>query len=135
MMDQAGRPLNVAETSGDGHLQPDDASDITPTDTRNVKKNNQAVIEKTVKFRFLPMDRSDDPIHPSLIHSQWIHAVQDAIGEDILLYDNHGRVVPKIDPLRWNKQEYHLKSFNLQSQYDRKPNEYSESSRNTAGRE
>jgi hypothetical protein len=135
MMDQAGRPLNVAETSGDGHLQPDDASDITPTDTRNVKKNNQAVIEKTVKFRFLPMDRSDDPIHPSLIHSQWIHAVQDAIGEDILLYDNHGRVVPKIDPLRWNKQEYHLKSFNLQSQYDRKPNEYSESSRNTTGRE
>ena len=66
-----------------------------------------------------------------MIHSQWIHAVQDAIGEDILLYNNHDRVIPKIDPLSWNKQEYHLKSFNLRSQYDWKPNEYVESSRNT----
>jgi hypothetical protein len=104
MMDHAGRPLNEAETSGDGHLHPDDASDIIPNDTRNVKRNNQAVIEKTVKFRFLRMDRSEDPIHTSLIHSQWIHAVQDAIGEDILLYNNHGRVVPKIDPLRWTNK-------------------------------
>ncbi len=53
--------LNVAGTSGDGHLQPDDASDITPTDTR--KENCKIPVSTNGSFR-----RSDSS-YSSLIHS------------------------------------------------------------------
>jgi hypothetical protein len=67
--------FNVTEVPGDGNLHDDAASDITPNDTRNAKKNGRVTVEKTIKFRFLPKIRSSDAVHPSLVHSQWIREV------------------------------------------------------------
>ena len=56
MTDPLGRSLNIKEIGKNVSTAEDDASDITPTDIRNVRKNQHAVVEKVVKFRFEPQD-------------------------------------------------------------------------------
>jgi hypothetical protein len=117
--------LNVAEVPGDGNLHDDAASDITPNDTRNAKKNGRVTVEKTIKFRFLPKVRPVDPVHPSLVHSRWIREVQEVLGGKIEVYDNKGNFLPKIDLLRWTKEQ-HQKAFNLHSRQSAKKNPFAE---------
>jgi hypothetical protein len=117
--------FNVAEVPGDGNLHDDAASDITPTDTRNAKTNGRTTVEKTIKFRFLPKNRSSDAVHPSLVHSQWIREVQEALGGEIEIFDNKGKALPKVDLLRWTKDQ-HLKTFNLHSHQSAKTNPFVE---------
>jgi hypothetical protein len=90
-------------------------SDVTPSDARNVRRVHHKVVEKTVKFRFKPMDRNDEPIHPSALHIKWLHDVQEALGSDIEIYDNKGKVLSKIDPLRWTTN-LHSKVYDLHHQ-------------------
>ena len=122
MTEPSAQSSNEAKHIRDGNLTDDDASDITPTDIRNTKRNEQVFVEKTFKFMFSPKERSDDPVHPSIVHIQWIREVQDALGNDIEVFDNKGKKLPKIDPLRWTKDQ-HSNSFNLQRQRDPKSNQ------------
>jgi hypothetical protein len=115
MTEPFGRASNDPKIVVESGSIEDDASDMTPIGTRNVNRNHHSVVEKTVKFRFSPKDRADDPIHPSVLHIQWINAVQEALGSDIELFDNKGKTLPKIDPLRWTKEK-HSKIYNLHSQ-------------------
>jgi hypothetical protein len=115
MTEPFGRPSNEHKIVIESGSIEDDASDMTPPVARNVKRNHHSVVEKTVKFRFSPKDRAEDPIHPSVVHIQWINAIQEALGTDIELYDNKGKALPKIDPLRWTKEQ-HSKIYNLHIQ-------------------
>jgi hypothetical protein len=56
MTNPLGCSLNIKEIGKNESTAEDDASDITPTDIRNVRKNQHAVVEKVVKFRFEPQD-------------------------------------------------------------------------------
>jgi hypothetical protein len=133
MMGPSGRPLNVANIDKSFVAHEDDASDITPSDTRNVKKNQHEIVEKVIKFRFVPQDRADDPVHPALLHIQWIREVQESLGSDIDIYDNKGKKISKIDPVRWTNMQ-HEKVFNFHrqngSRFNRPP-----SNRKSSGRE
>jgi hypothetical protein len=115
MTEPFGRPSNEPRIVVEHGGLEDDASDMTPTVASNVQRNQHLVVEKTVKFRFLPKGRADDPIHPSVLHIQWISAVQEALGSEIELYDYKGKAVPMIDTLRWTKEQ-HSKIYNLHFQ-------------------
>jgi hypothetical protein len=52
MTDPFRRMFNVTEVPGDGNLHDDAASDITPNDTRNAKKNGRVTVEKTINSAF-----------------------------------------------------------------------------------
>jgi hypothetical protein len=64
------------------------------------------VDHKVVGKRFKPMDRNDEPIHPSVLHIERLHDVQEALGPDIEVYDNKGNVLYKIDPLCWTTNQH-----------------------------
>jgi hypothetical protein len=80
---------------------PDDDSDITPTYDRNARKNERKREEKTLKFRFKPSNRmSEENGNPSVVHRHWIALIQEAFGDQVYVFDNNNRVMPKIDLVR-----------------------------------
>ena len=133
MTSPQGHPLTITEIDKPSSSPEDDASDITPTDTRNVRRSQRAVAEKVIKIRFQPQDRSNDPIDPSLIHIQLIREVQKALGSDVEVYDNKGNKVPTIDPLRWTRA-HHSNAFDLHAVNGTKPSRY-QMTKNHTGRE
>ena len=58
-----GRQLNITKIDKPNSPK-DNASDVTPMDTRNVRRSQRAVAEKVIKIRFQSQDRSNDPIDP-----------------------------------------------------------------------
>ncbi len=94
---------------------PDDASDITPTDDRNSSGKERQRVEKTLRFRFVPNNRNDVNVTPNHVHLHWITAVQEVFGDQVRIIDNHNRVLPKIDLLRWTPLQ-HQQYYNIHQQ-------------------
>jgi hypothetical protein len=92
MTEPSGRPSTARSLLTENLGNEDEMSDVTPSDARNVRRVHHKVVEKTVKYRFKSMDRNDEPIHPSALHIKWLHDVQEALGSDIEIYDNKGKV-------------------------------------------
>jgi hypothetical protein len=92
MTEPSGRPSTASSLLTENLGNEDDMSDVTPSDARNVRRVHHKVVEKTVKFRFKPMDRNDEPIHPSALHIKWLHDVQEALGSDIEISQNESVV-------------------------------------------
>ncbi|KAI2495318.1 hypothetical protein MHU86_19217 [Fragilaria crotonensis] len=99
----------------------DDISDVTQPGTGGRKRNDQKLVEKTLKFRFI-QSKHDASIHPSKLHLHWIQAVQEYFGEEVIIMTNNNKVMPRVDTLTWTKEQ-HQNLFNLhdqENQNDRK---------------
>ena len=84
----------------------DDDSDITPTDDRNARKNERKREEKTIKFRFNPCHCLSEKVDPSVVHLHWIALIQDAFGDQVHIFDNKNKVMPKVDLVRWDQFQH-----------------------------
>lgn len=101
------RDYDDGGTSGTNGDPSDDASDMTPTDNRNAREKDRQSVEKTLRFRFtIKGHNGSNPITPSHIHLHWINAVQDEFGDQIRIIDNHNRILPKVDLLRWTTLQH-----------------------------
>ena len=85
--------------------QNDDASDATPSNRRVPQLKSAMLIERTVKFRFMPAG-DGEPVPPYLVHLHWIQAVQENFGQSVQIYNNNGCVMPKVDTMRWTAAQH-----------------------------
>ena len=106
MVDLFGHPYDDGRTASNGTSVPDDASDATPTDDRNSRVKDRYLEEKTIRFRFVPSRDNASAVSPRVIHAHWLKTVQDEFGDKVKVYDNHNRLVPKIDLLRWSDLQH-----------------------------
>ena len=105
---------------------PDDDSDITPTHHRNASKNERKREEKTLKFRFKPSNRmSEENGNPSVVHLHWIALIQEAFGDQVYIFDNNNKVMPKIDLVRWDTSQ-HEKHYRIHRQPSNDSHNYRE---------
>ena len=97
----------ISTAPGDSHLDdasPDDATVTTPPRGERARSKDTFFQEKTIRFRFPPSE-DGRVVPPPLLHIHWMHAVQDAFGDQVQFIDNNNRRVPKIDPLRYGRTE------------------------------
>ena len=106
MVDRFGRPPDDGRPVAEKDNSPDDASDVTPTADGNSRVKDRQREEKTIRFRFVPNRATTTVVSPRVIHLHWIKAIQDEFGESVQILDNHNRIVPKIDLLRWTDTQH-----------------------------
>jgi hypothetical protein len=92
----------------------DDMSDVTPPTRGNGGNFDHGMVEKVIKFRFTPGLPGKQQVAPSLIHTHWIQAVQEALGTDIEIFNNRSQKVEKIDILHWSSNPLiHQRQFKV----------------------
>ncbi len=98
----------------------DDMSDATHPIGTNVKANAQKMISKVLKFSFVYTGSTKHKVAPSVIHTHWMQAVQDAFGTDIVRINNKNQNVETVSTLKWTDPSIHAKQFKLSSENIRK---------------
>ena len=99
-----------AKQPPDPHLADDETTIATPPKGRKTNRNDPGMTSKVLKFRFSPTTKKQQAA-PSLIHTHWMHAVQDAFGEDVEIINNRNQKVDTIDLLQWSNPLIHKKQF------------------------
>jgi hypothetical protein len=84
-----------AKPPPDPHLADDETNIATPPKGRKANRNDPGMTSKVIKFRFSPTTTKKQQAVPSLIHTHWMHAVQDAFGEDVEIISNRNKKVEK----------------------------------------
>ncbi len=71
----------------------DNMSDVTPPTRGNRSLTDQGKVSKVLKFRFrVTTGKGDKPVAPSLIHTHWIDAIQEAFGSDVDIINNKNTI-------------------------------------------
>lgn len=91
----------------------DDMSDATPPAGTNEKANEQKMTSKVFKFSFVYTGSTKNKVAPSVIHTHWMHAVQDAYGSEIVIINNKKQNVETVSMLKWTDPSIHAKQFQL----------------------
>lgn len=112
MTTASSRDYDDGGASGSKPTFSDELSDVTPTDDRNARGKDCHRVEKTLRFRFAPSNRTEDNIAPGHVHLHWITAVQETFGDQVRIIDNHNRVLPTVNLLRWTTLQ-HQQHFNI----------------------
>ena len=94
----------------------DDMSDVTLPHGKNDISNDPALTSKVLKFSFVYSGTTHHQVAPSIIHTHWIQAVQETLGTDIIILNNHNQPVETVSTLKWNDQTIHQKQFKLYQQ-------------------
>lgn len=94
---------------------PDDKSDSTTPTGFNATKIEHEMVTKVIKFSFTtPKDRNTQQAPPAIIHTHWMQAIQTALGEDIIIWNNKGEKVEKVNAICWTSNPtLHQKQFKL----------------------
>jgi hypothetical protein len=94
---------------------PDDKSDST-TPTGFIATNiEHEMVTKVIKFSFTtPTNMHIKQAPPAVIHTHWMHAIQAALGDDIIIWNNKGDKVEKVNVIRWTgNPTIHQKQFQI----------------------
>jgi hypothetical protein len=96
----------------------DDASDITYPGGTSSRGNERLCMEKAWKFRFITDNHNlNDHVPPATVHLHWLQAVQEVFGKDIEIMTNKGKVLPKVDTVRWTERQHKL-HYDIHNQYN-----------------
>ena len=95
----------------DPHLDDDETTIATPPKGRKQNRNDLGMTSKVIKFRFMPPNTQKQQVAPSLIHTHWMYAVQEAIGEDVEIINNRNQKVEPINLLNWSNPLIHKKTL------------------------
>jgi hypothetical protein len=74
----------------------DAMSDATPPTGTNTKVNEQKMTSKVLKFSFVYTGPTKHKVAPSVIHTHWMQAVQEAYGTDIVIVNNKNQNVETV---------------------------------------
>ena len=88
-------------------------SDATPPTGTNAKANETKMTSKVFKFSFVYTGSTKHKVAPSVIHTHWMQAVQEADGKDIVIVNNMNKHVEPVSTLKWTDPEIHAKQFQL----------------------
>ena len=91
----------------------DDMSDVTVPNGRNPDEIHHTMTSKVVKFSFVYDAATTHQVPPSVIHTHWMQAVQEALGNDIIIINNHNKPVKTVSTIKWTDPTVHQKQFKL----------------------
>jgi hypothetical protein len=91
----------------------DAMSDATPPTGTNAKANEQKLTSKVLKFSFVYTSSTKQKVAPSVIHTHWMQAVQEAYGTDIIIVNNKNQNVKTVSTLKWTDPSIHAKQFQV----------------------
>ncbi len=117
------RPLSAsAKHPPDPHIDDDETTIATPPKGNKMIRNDQGMTSKVIKFRFSPTPQKQQ-VPPSIIHTHWMHAVQEAFGNEVAIINNRNQKVELINLLNWSNPLIHKKQFKTyQKTTGREPN-------------
>jgi hypothetical protein len=105
------QPLRAsAKPPPDPHLADDETTIATPPKGNTTNRNDQGMKSKVLKFRFSPTPHKQQ-VPPSIIHTHWMHAVQEAFGTDVDIINNRNQKVDTINLLHWSNPLVHKNQF------------------------
>jgi hypothetical protein len=91
----------------------DAMSDATPPTGTNAKAKEQKLTSKVLKFSFVYTSLTKQKVAPSVIHTHWMQAVQEAYGTDIIIVNNKNQNVKTVSTLKWTDPSIHAKQFQV----------------------
>ena len=91
----------------------DMSEEVTVPIGRNPDENHQKMTSKVVKFSFVYDAKTAHRVPPSIIYTHWMQAVQEALGDDIIIINNHNKSVGKVSTITWADPTVHQKQFQL----------------------
>jgi hypothetical protein len=94
----------------------DDNSEVTAPTGVETNKIEHQMVTKVLKFSFVTHSKQQQtlPAHPAAIHTHWLHAIQSALGEDIIIWNNKGEKVVPLNLIQWTSNPtIHQKQFTI----------------------
>jgi hypothetical protein len=91
----------------------DALSDATHLTGTNANTNKQKMTSKVLKFSFVYTSSNKQKVAPSVIHTHWMQAVQEAYGTGIIIVNNKNQNVKTVSTLKWTDPSIHAKQFQL----------------------
>ena len=73
------------------------------------------MVTKVLKFSFVTHpNQTTKPAHPGAIHTHWLHAIQTALGDEIIIWNNKGEKVTPLNLIQWTSNPtIHQKQFTV----------------------
>jgi hypothetical protein len=74
------------------------------------------MVTKVLKFSFVtnPKQQQTKPVHPGAIHTHWLHAIQTALGDEVIIWNNKGEKVGPMNLIQWTSNPtIHQKQFTI----------------------
>ena len=92
----------------------DDKSDVTDPTGFATMKFEQEMVTKVLKFSFITPKTQAKQVPPGTIHIHLLHALQAALGEDIVIWNNKSEKIQPINLLQWTSNPtLHQKQFKI----------------------
>ncbi|KAI2496023.1 hypothetical protein MHU86_18496 [Fragilaria crotonensis] len=91
----------------------DDMSDTTPPTGFKPQANEQGLPSKVLKFSFVYTGNTKNKVAPSVLHTHWMQAVQEAYGDEIVIVNNKNQNVETVSTIKWTDPSIHAKQFQL----------------------
>ena len=91
----------------------DDISDTTPPTGFKPKVTEQEMTSRVFKFSFVYNGNTKNKIAPSVLHTHWMQAVQEAYGDEIIIINNKSKPVETVSTIKWTDPSIHAKQFKL----------------------
>jgi hypothetical protein len=91
----------------------DDMSEVTGNLGRRTEVTDQEMASKVLKFSFVYSGNTKHTVAPNVIHTHWMQAVQESLGDDIIIINNQNRPVEQISTFKWTDQTIHQKQFKV----------------------
>ena len=95
----------------DPNVADDEITIATPPKGKKSKSHDPGMTSKMIKFRFSPPTNQKQQVAPSLIHTHWMHPVQETFGDDVEIINNRNQKVETINLLQWSNPLNHKKQF------------------------
>ena len=77
------------------------------------KENEQEMTSKVFKFSFVYTGSTKHKVAPSVLHTHWMQAVQEAYGDEIVIVNNKNQYVETVSTIKWTDPSKHAKQFQL----------------------
>ena len=68
---------------------------------------------KVFKFSFVYSGMTKHKAAPSVLHTHWMQAVQEAYGDEIVIINNKSKNVETVNTIKWTDPSIHAKQFKL----------------------
>ena len=91
----------------------DDMSETTPPTGFKPKVTKQEMKSKVFKFSFVYSGMTKHKVVPSILHTHWMQAVQEAYGDEIVIINNKSKNVETVNTIKWTDPSIHAKQFKL----------------------
>jgi hypothetical protein len=116
MTTRSNRKSNAPSTNTEDLDKPDDSSDVTTPTGIEMNKIENKMVTKVLKFSFVtnPKQQQTKPVHPGAVHTHWMHAIQTALGDEVIIWNNKGEEVGPMNLIHWTSNPtIHQKQFTI----------------------